>query len=177
MAGILTTDMQQLVRQQRLGFVATVSPDGSPNLSPKGTTTVWDDDHLVFADIRSPGTVANLRDNPRVEINVVDPIRRRGYRFAGAATILDSGPRFEEALAFFEAHDEPLTDARARIRSIVIVAVERALPLTSPAYDLGLSEEQVVERWLAYFDSLWASARGPSVAVREGESKAASGGS
>jgi len=53
--GILTEDMKRLVSEQRLGFVATVCPDGTPNLSPKGTTAVWDDDHIVFADIRSPG--------------------------------------------------------------------------------------------------------------------------
>ncbi|MQG47937.1 MAG: pyridoxamine 5'-phosphate oxidase family protein, partial [SAR202 cluster bacterium] len=44
--GILTDDMKRVVRQQRMGFIATVCPDGSPNLSPKGTTTVWDDDRL-----------------------------------------------------------------------------------------------------------------------------------
>jgi predicted pyridoxine 5'-phosphate oxidase superfamily flavin-nucleotide-binding protein len=57
--GILTDDMKRVVREQRLGFVATVCPDGTPNLSPKGTTTVWDDDHLVLAHICSPTTVAN----------------------------------------------------------------------------------------------------------------------
>jgi hypothetical protein len=36
--------------------------DGT-NLSPKGRTAVWDDDHLIFANIRSPGTLANLRSN------------------------------------------------------------------------------------------------------------------
>ena len=59
--GVLTADMKRVVEQQQLGFVATVSPDGSPNLSPKGTTAVWDDDHLIFADICSPATIANLR--------------------------------------------------------------------------------------------------------------------
>ncbi|MGH9096861.1 MAG: pyridoxamine 5'-phosphate oxidase family protein, partial [Acidimicrobiales bacterium] len=39
--------MQRLVQEQGLGFVATVRPDGTPALSPKGTTSVWDDDHLV----------------------------------------------------------------------------------------------------------------------------------
>jgi len=38
--GILTADMQRVVREQRLGYVATVCPDGTPSLSPKGTTTV-----------------------------------------------------------------------------------------------------------------------------------------
>ena len=65
---MLTEDMKRVIREQRLGYVATVCPDGTPNLSPKGTTTVWDDNHLVFADIRSPRMIANLRQNPAVEI-------------------------------------------------------------------------------------------------------------
>jgi predicted pyridoxine 5'-phosphate oxidase superfamily flavin-nucleotide-binding protein len=69
---ILTEDMKRVVREQRLGFYATVCGDGSPNLSPKGTTHVWDDDHLFFADIRSPQMVANIRRGSLVEVNVVD---------------------------------------------------------------------------------------------------------
>jgi hypothetical protein len=38
--------MRRLVLEQKLGLAATVCPDGTPNLSPKGTTTVWDDTHL-----------------------------------------------------------------------------------------------------------------------------------
>jgi predicted pyridoxine 5'-phosphate oxidase superfamily flavin-nucleotide-binding protein len=64
--GILTEDMRRLVDAE-LGFIATVCPDGTPNLSPKGSTAVWDDDHLVFCDVRSPGTVENLRLNPSIE--------------------------------------------------------------------------------------------------------------
>jgi len=56
--GILTEDMQRVVREQRLGFHATVNEDGTPNLSPKGTTGVWDGDHLFFVDVRSPRSVA-----------------------------------------------------------------------------------------------------------------------
>src|SRR3989442_14777767 len=45
--GLLTADMKRVGEEQHLGFVATVCPDGTPNLSPKGTPAVWDDDHLV----------------------------------------------------------------------------------------------------------------------------------
>ena len=76
--GILTNDMMRVVNEQQLGFVATVYPDGTPNLSPKGTTGVWDDEHLVFADICSPNTVANLLQNPVVEVNVVDTLLCKG---------------------------------------------------------------------------------------------------
>ena len=58
---MLSEDMKRVIREQRLGFVATVSSDGTPNLSPKGTLAVWDDTHLVFIDIRSPNTVENIR--------------------------------------------------------------------------------------------------------------------
>lgn len=147
--GILTEEMQRLVRRIRLGYVATVCPDGTPNLSPKGTTTVWDDDHLVFADIRSPNTVANLRDNPMVEINVVDPILRKGYRFKGPAQVLTEGDLYAQILAFYEQRGTP----RQRIRAVVLVTVERARPLLSPAYDLGRSEDAVRHQWERYYAS------------------------
>jgi predicted pyridoxine 5'-phosphate oxidase superfamily flavin-nucleotide-binding protein len=143
--GILTDDMRRLVETE-LGFVATVCADGTPNLSPKGTTLVWDDAHLVFADIRSPGTVENLRHNPSIEINVVDQFSRKGYRFKGTATVHTDGDVFERGVAFYEARGT--VRPRERIRSIVIVAVDRALPVTSPAYDLGMTEEEVRERFL-----------------------------
>jgi len=87
----LTADMKRVVMEQRLAFVATVCPDGTPNLSPKGTIAVWDDNHLVFADIRSPRTVANLRNNAAVEVNVVDPFARKGYRFKGTGEVVVEG--------------------------------------------------------------------------------------
>ncbi len=161
--GILTEDMKRVVREQRLGFVATVCPDGTPNLSPKGTTAVWDDEHLVFADIRSPGTVENLRSNPAVEVNVVDPIGRKGFRFKGRGTVLTEGALFEKVIAFYERGEAPVRDARARIRSAILVKVDRALPLISPAYDLGVSENTVRAAWWNHFESLRSRQAGDGV--------------
>ncbi len=142
---ILTAEMQRCVDAE-LGFIATVCPDGTPNLSPKGTIAVWDDEHLVFADIRSPETVANLRVNPAIEVNVVDQLTRKGYRFKGSASVHTEGGVFEQGVAFYDARGT--ARARERIRSIVIVTVERALPVTSPAYDLGATEEELRAMYL-----------------------------
>jgi predicted pyridoxine 5'-phosphate oxidase superfamily flavin-nucleotide-binding protein len=96
---VLTEDMKRVVREQRLGFYATVCDDGSPNLSPKGTTYVLDDHHLLFADIRSPQTVADIRRGSLVEVNVVDPLVRKGYRFKGRAEIHEPGTsRYAEGI-------------------------------------------------------------------------------
>jgi len=146
--GILNEVMKRAVEAE-LGFVATVCPDGTPNLSPKGTTAVWDDDHLVFAHIHSPGTVANLESNPSIEINVVDQLVRKGYRFKGTAVVHTEGDIFERGIRFYEARGTP--KPRERIRAIVIITVERALPVTSPAYDLGATEEELRAQWLARY--------------------------
>jgi predicted pyridoxine 5'-phosphate oxidase superfamily flavin-nucleotide-binding protein len=150
---ILTEDMKRVVREQSLGFVATVCPDGTPNLSPKGTTTVWDDDHLVFVDLASPGTMANLRANPSVEVNVVDPVTRLGYRFKGQAEVHVDGPVFDEVVAFYQ-RDRQL--APSRVRGVAVIAVERADPLVSPAYDAGLSRDEVVDRSLRRLERIYA---------------------
>ena len=150
--GVLTEDMKRVVREQRLGFAATVCPDGTPNLSPKGTTKVYDDNHLIFADIHSPTTVENLRHNPAIEINVVDPIVRKGYRFKGTATVIAEGGRFDDLLAFYER--EGVVEVGRRIRSIVLVKVQRALPLVSPTYDGGATEEEIRAQWKAYWETV-----------------------
>ena len=135
--------MKRVIEEQRLGFVATVCRDGTPNLSPKGTTAVWDDDHLVFANIRSPQTIENLRKNPSVEVNVVDPFARKGYRFKGAASILESGALYDKAVAFYEERGSRVS----MIREIVLIEVVRAQYIDSPAYDLGMTEDEVRDRW------------------------------
>jgi predicted pyridoxine 5'-phosphate oxidase superfamily flavin-nucleotide-binding protein len=153
---ILTDDMKRLVQEQRLGFVATVCPDGTPNLSPKGTTTVWDDDHLVFAHRYSPNTVANLRHNPAIEINVVDVVTRKGYRFKGTGEVLTEGPVYERVMAMYrgEGSHDPLRDPDRRVKALVLVKVERALSLISPAYGDGTTEAEVVVQWERYWDTL-----------------------
>ena len=143
--GVLTQEIKEFVKQTKLGFVATVCTDGTPNLSPKGTTTVWDDDHLVFADIHSPGTVNNLLANPSIEINIVDPLIRKGYRFKGTAKVLSDGTLFEEILAFYRKSGSTYT-----IRNVVLIKIDRILPLMSPVYDTGISEEDVKNKWLNY---------------------------
>jgi uncharacterized protein len=148
--GILTDDMKRVVREQRLGYIATVCPDGTPNLSPKGTTAVWDDDHLVFADIRSPQSVHNIERNPSVEVNVVDPLVRKGYRFKGRGVVHRSDEVFQRACQMYRE-----MGLVSEIRAVVLIRVDRALPLISPGYDRGETEEQVKARWRNYWRKLW----------------------
>jgi uncharacterized protein len=159
---ILTDDMRRLIEEQRLCYVATADADGAPNLSAKGTLVVWDANTLAFADIRSPRTVANLRVNPRTEVNVVDPIARKGYRFKGAAEVHTDGAVFERGMRLYTERG-----VVSAIHSIVIIQVTRALPMTSPAYDTGRSEADVRAQWERYYASIRAGAGGEADAASD----------
>jgi hypothetical protein len=127
--GILTDDMKRLVDEQQLGFCATVCPDGSPNLSPKGSTRVWDDDHLFFADVCSPQTIANLRGRAAAVASSAAAVGIIFSRPSAAAHVLPVTPVLESwekaghrragrcRLASEEAHPSPKTTG-ATSRSI-----------------------------------------------------------
>ena len=149
---ILTEDMQRVVRDQQLGFHATVCEDGTPNLSPKGTTRVWDDDHLFFAHICSPQTVANIRRGSLVEINVVDQFVRKGYRFKGPAVIHEPG---SDGYAEGIARLRQTGSTTEKVKAIVVIEVEEARSLISPAYDDGvLTEAEMIRGQQARFARL-----------------------
>jgi len=149
--GILNEDMKRVIRQQRLGFMATVCPDGSPNLSPKGTATVWDDDHLVFANLGSPVTIENLSHNPACELNVVDYYLRKGYRFKGTAELLTSGPKFEEIKEAYATGSRGINRSGIAAKGYVLITVTKTAPLMSPGYTPGKTESEMREEWTEYW--------------------------
>ena len=141
---MLTPDMRAVIEAAHLCFAATVTPDGRPNVSPKGTIRVWDETRLFFLDIASPGTRANLAHSPWLELNVVEQLSRRGYRFGGSAALHLPGTEvFAEGVrrVYGEA---PPADAAA---SVVLLTVERAAPLLSPAYWRGTDETAIRKLW------------------------------
>ncbi len=144
---MLTEKMKRLVREYPLGFVATVGADGAPQVSPKGSFVIIDDTTLAYGDIRSPGTTRNMRSDPRVEVSFIDPFVRKGYRFAGTATVTERGePGFNALYAHLQQ-----SSLASRMRAIVTIKVARALPLSSPIYDDGRSEAEVRKSFVTRF--------------------------
>ena len=157
MSPILTAEMKRIVDEQRLGFVATVDPDGSPNLSPKATFSVIDDHTIGYCEIRSPRTMSNIARGSAIEVNFVDPFTRKGCRFKGRAEVITRGSGgFDDVVKHFSKHGG-IAD---RARSIVVIRVDRALPLISPAYDGGQAEESDIRRlWTKRFREIQPGSR------------------
>ena len=78
----------------KVGWVGTADKSGLPNLAPKGTLKVVDDETLGFADLFSLKTRANLEANPQVAVAVID--KMTGYQIKGKVELLTSGPVYEE---------------------------------------------------------------------------------
>ena len=144
---VITEEIKNFVNFQKLGYVATVSSDNTPNLSPKGTIMILNESHLAFADIQSPKTVENIRYNPSIEINVVDPFSRRGYRFKGIAEIITSGDKFDEIISYYKT-----SGVKSPIKSIILVKIEKLSEVFSPLYDLGHTEEELKTKWKKYYE-------------------------
>ena len=138
----ITTEIKDYLNRLKLGFVATVSSDNTPNVSPKGTIIAWGDEHLVFADIKSPQTMKNLENNPIVEINVVDPLLRKGFRFKGTTEILREGDEFKEIVSHYKQNG-----IKSEIMAVVKVKLDEIREVTSPLYDLGLTQDEIKNKW------------------------------
>ncbi len=145
----ITSEIKIFLNSQKLGYVATVSSDGKPNISPKGTIIAWSDNLLAFANIRSPDTVMNLQNNPFVEINVIDPLSRKGYLFIGTAKIIKNTPLYVKILNHYRTNG-----IKSQINSIVIVDVSSVSEVTSPLYDLGQTEEEIKLKWKLFFNNV-----------------------
>ncbi len=87
----------------KMGWVATATREGVPNVTPKGTVKVLDDQHVVFADLFSLKTRRNLEQNPQVAVTVVDPTTHKGYQIKGTAELISSGPLYERMAAELKA--------------------------------------------------------------------------
>jgi hypothetical protein len=75
---------------------------------------------------------------------------RRGYRFKGIGQVVDAD---DELLAWYAEQGFELA---GRVERCVLVRVERVEELTSPAYDWGSSEEELVRLYARHYAEVWA---------------------
>lgn len=146
---LITPQIRDFLDAQKLGYVATVSGDNTPNISPKGTIIGWDENTLAFADIRSPDTMKNLEKNPAIEINVIDPLLRKGFLFKGKSRIIKNGVVYDEILAHYRNKG-----IKSPIGAIVLVDLVEVQSVTSPLYDLGVTENEIKSKWKKHFQEL-----------------------
>lgn len=118
----MSEEVKKAVAECGPALVATASKSGRPNVSAKGSLRVLDDEHLVFADVRSPRTIANIRENPQVGIICLNPATRKGCRIWGKAEVISSGELFDKMT-------KELATRNMKVNNVVKIAVDEAIAL------------------------------------------------
>ena len=98
-------------------LVGTVGADG-PNISPKGSMIVFDDEHLAYWERSKRKALDNLKQDPRVVVVYSNmkafrekTLQSAVLRFYGTATVHESGPVKD---AIFAKASAARADARRR---------------------------------------------------------------
>ena len=149
----LNTFAKQVIERFPLGFVATVTKDGMPSVSPKGTFFVLDDETIAFGEIRSPGTMENLSNLPKAEVNFIDIWLRKGVRVFGPVEIVERGN--SEFQALYPRWDSAFPALAPRINAIVKIRAEQVKPVITPPYDDGITEEEMIAIYKKKFAEIY----------------------
>lgn len=101
----VTPELAAFIAEQDTAFLATATADGAPYVQhrggPKGFIKVIDDHTLGFADYRGNRqyiTLANLSENDRAYLFLLDPARRQRIKLWGRARVIEDDPALIERL-------------------------------------------------------------------------------
>ncbi|MDF7682841.1 pyridoxamine 5'-phosphate oxidase family protein [Lactobacillus sp. ESL0679] len=86
----LTQEMQDLVTSE-FPFLATADKDGNPQVGPKGSLKVYDDEHLAYVEWTSKTAYENLKATGKAAVAVSNKAAGTGYRFEGTAHVYQPG--------------------------------------------------------------------------------------
>ena len=116
-----------------------------PNVSPKEVFAPWQQKDLLIAHIASPGSIRNLRTNPKACVSFIDVFVQKGYKVKGEASIVEKKDRRYEALK------KPLLEiagGQFPIQAIIYIRTETTEPIIAPSYRLfpKQSEQFRIER-------------------------------
>ncbi len=141
---MLSKEVKEYIDKSILCWLATSSADGQPNVSPKEVFTFYGDEHILVANIASPGTVRNIRKNPKVSISFVDVFVQKGFQLKGEAEII------KKTDAEFGELSVPIleiTKGKYPFGSIIKIRVNKVKEIIAPGYKLfpDISEEEQIQ--------------------------------
>jgi len=127
----LTKDITYYIQKSVLCWLATVSKDHVPNVSPKEIFTSYKKEYILVANIASPQTVKNIISNENVCISFIDILVQKGFQLKGKAKIIK-----ENDVDFLELKNilSKLTQGQFPFATITKIKIESAKPIIAPRY-------------------------------------------
>lgn len=147
----ITADIKKIINKSVLCWLATVSPENIPNVSPKEIFCLNDEHYLLIANIASPNSIKNIKSNPNICVSILDILVQKGYKLTGTAEIISHKD------TSFEKLKKPLYDMagdRFPFKSIIKIKPNSAKEILAPSYLLypkeTKEEDQIANAKLAY---------------------------
>lgn len=129
----LTPQLKNCIDKSVLSWLATVSLDGIPNVSPKEIFNYYETDKIIVANIASPQTVRNIKQNENVCISFIDILVQKGFQVKGKAKIIS---KTDAAFLPMEKVLTKMTGGKFPFATITVITIERVKPIISPRYIL-----------------------------------------
>lgn len=128
---LLSPLVKKYIDQSVLCWLATVSTDNQPNVSPKELFTYFDDNTLVIANIASPTTIKNIQQNASVCVSFVDVFVQKGYKLTGKATFIK---RSNSDFAAKAKQLKVMAGEAFPVNSLLEISVEKVAEIIAPKY-------------------------------------------
>jgi len=127
----LTTEIKKYIKQSVLCWLATVSSENIPNVSPKEIFNHYGKDKIIIANIASPQSVKNIKHNENVCVSFIDILVQKGFQAKGKARIIDKTdinfPDMEKILL-------EMTGGNFPFATITEISITQAKPIVAPSY-------------------------------------------
>lgn len=128
---MLSIEIKKSMEESILCWLATVSNDGMPNVSPKEMFVPYGEDCVLVANIASPQSVRNIESNSAVCMSFIEVFKQKGFKLRGSASLVEqTDSDFKPLLK--ELHR--LGGESFPVRSIIKIAVEAVEPIIAPSY-------------------------------------------
>ncbi|WP_350288755.1 pyridoxamine 5'-phosphate oxidase family protein [uncultured Croceitalea sp.] len=129
----LTIDVKECIDKSVLCWLATASSINVPNVSPKEIFKFYGINSIIVANIASPQTVKNIKQNENVCISFIDILVQKGFQIKGKAKIIE-----KKDLEFLNMEKELLemTEGKFPFATITKITIENIKPIIAPKYIL-----------------------------------------
>jgi len=124
-------NLQDFFADTVLCWLATANKKGEPNVSPKEMFLIFDEEELMIANIASPKSIMNIKENPYVCVSGVNIWTQKGIQCKGEAQIIS--PQQKE-FRDFEALFRHSNKGRFRIQHIIRIKVTQKKQILAPSY-------------------------------------------
>ena len=130
---MLDNSLIQSIDNAVLCWLATVSSNGQPNVSPKEIFTHYGSDHILIANIMSPNSIKNIKQNDQVCVSFIDVLVQKGHKVKGSAEIIE-----KSNTEFKVLHDKlyAIAGPDFPILSIIKIKIDAIAPIIAPRYVL-----------------------------------------